>query len=280
MPTGNWTTVRRCKICGILCILTCIISVTGEQTTAITWPPTAEGPTESDIISRIGVSFLRPTPSMSRGQPQLETQETQETASYNYSEASSIARFPEFHFSLHTLTRLSSMIAHLQAQAKRHVRKGSQKITILAAVLEVEGPDTICIKKGADAGKEVSILKVILGDEEGVVCKLTAWRETAETWGGAEVSAPGIKRGDVVLFENVLASWGTEPGSDWNAVPLTLTASPNLKSSLQICFRTMPYVSDDQRFRPDLRLGSSDAAFGKVALVVKWFEDMAGLPTG
>lgn len=69
------------------------------------------------------------------------------------------------------------------------------------AALEVEGPDTIRIKKGADAGKEVSILKMILADEEGSVCKLTAWREVAESWGGAQ-DAHGVKRGDIVLIES------------------------------------------------------------------------------
>ncbi|KAF5343461.1 hypothetical protein D9758_011848 [Tetrapyrgos nigripes] len=54
---------------------------------------------------------------------------------------------------------------------------------MLLAVLEVEGPDTIRTKKGPDAGKEISILKMVLGDEEGNVCKLVAWREIAEVWG-------------------------------------------------------------------------------------------------
>lgn len=51
-----------------------------------------------------------------------------------------------------------------------------------------------------------------------------------------------------------------------------------------ICYRTMPRAPDadigvnDERFRPDLRLGYSDAAVRKVAAIVKWFEGMAGLP--
>jgi len=137
------------------------------------------------------------------------------------------------------------------------------------AALEVEGPDTIRIKKGTDAGKQVSILKMILGDEDGMVCKLTAWREIAETWGGVGNSL-AVKRGDVVLIENVLATYDplTSP---------TLTASPNLKSRLEICFRTMPYTHEDNRLRPDLRLGSSDASVRKVACIVNWFQGMAGL---
>lgn len=39
----------------------------------------------------------------------------------------------------------------------------------------------------------------------------------------------------------------------------------------------MPSAPQDARFRPDLRLGFSDAAVRKVASTVKWFEDIAGL---
>jgi hypothetical protein len=129
--------------------------------------------------------------SSKRFDTQLETQETQ---SYNYSDASSIARFPSFHFALHSLTSLSSLPTTSS--------KGSRKVNILLAVLEVEGPDTIHIKKGADAGKEVAILKLILGDEEGCICKLTAWREVAEAWGGVG-DAVGVKRGDVLYVESM-----------------------------------------------------------------------------
>lgn len=75
---------------------------------------------------------------------------------------------------------------------------------MLLAVLEVQGPDTIRVKKGADAGQEVSILKLILGDDQGSVCKLTAWRDIADDWGGLGPS-PGLKRGDVVYFESTLS---------------------------------------------------------------------------
>lgn len=53
-----------------------------------------------------------------------------------------------------------------------------------------------------------------------------------------------------------------------------------------ICYRTMPRLTDraaginDEHFRPDLRLGSSDATVRKVAGLVRWFEEMAGLPHG
>ena len=39
----------------------------------------------------------------------------------------------------------------------------------------------------------------------------------------------------------------------------------------------MPYTHEDSRLRPDLRLGASDAAVKKVAALVGWFEEVAGL---
>jgi hypothetical protein len=75
-----------------------------------------------------------------------------------------------------------------------------RKVNALLATLEVEGPDTVHVKKGPDAGKEVSVLKMILGDEDGSVCKLTAWREVADAWG-----ALGVKRGDIIYLERMCA---------------------------------------------------------------------------
>ncbi|KAH6911075.1 hypothetical protein BKA70DRAFT_1370826 [Coprinopsis sp. MPI-PUGE-AT-0042] len=175
--------------------------------------------------------------------------ETQGSQSFDYSNASSIAQFPTFHFSLQSLTLL---------------------VNLLLAVLEVEGPDFIRIKKGADAGKEVGILKLIMGDEGGNVCKLTAWRDTAEEWGGLK-DEDGIKRGDIIHIENVLMACeaGMSP---------TLTASPNLKSKVTICYRTMPHAHEDGRLRPDLRLGDSDPCVRRVSAVVRWFENKIGLP--
>lgn len=163
----------------------------GNQTTLYTWPPTADETGKPDTTIP---SFLLDISKSHQIQTQFETQETQETQSYgNYSDASSIARFPSFHFSLHSLTPLSTL-STLGAS-------GSRKVTVLLAALEVEGPDTIRIKKGADAGKEVSLLKMILGDENGNVCKLTAWRQVAEVWGG-EGDATALKRGDILFIES------------------------------------------------------------------------------
>ncbi len=124
----------------------------------------------------------------------LETQdtETSNSLSANYSDSSSIAHFPTFHFNLHSLTTLSS----LEGQ------KGTRKVGMLLAALEVDGPDAIRLKKGPNAGTEIYVLKMILGDEDGHICKLTAWREVAEVWGGLG-DAVGIKRGDVILLESM-----------------------------------------------------------------------------
>jgi hypothetical protein len=72
------------------------------------------------------------------------------------------------------------------------------------------------------------------------------------------------------LLIDVMATWDTTTSP-------TLTASPYLKSKAEICYRTMPYTHEDNRLRPDLRLGESDAAVRKVAGLVRWFEGMAGL---
>ncbi|KAJ7031113.1 hypothetical protein C8F04DRAFT_708057 [Mycena alexandri] len=241
----------------------------GDDETFITWPPTGpsdeseseDGKSESEDGKSVP-SFLNVSKSMAQTDALLESQfETQESQSYNYSDASSIARFPAFHFSLNALTSLTSL-------AKSRV-KGTQKVTLLLAVLEVDGPDSFVFKKGKDAGKESFVLKMILGDEDGNVCKLTAWREVAQDWGGCGDEI-GAKRGDILLLTDVMAAF--EP-----AAAVTLTASPWQKPKLEICYRTMPYTHEDQPLRPDLRLGASDASVRKVAAVVRWFEGMAGL---
>ncbi|KDR85874.1 hypothetical protein GALMADRAFT_234998 [Galerina marginata CBS 339.88] len=244
-----------------------------EQTTLISWPPTH--PEDNDSRdSFAGPSFLIDKSSKSDSGLQSEHDDTQavesqlfetqgaESQSFgNYSDASSIARFPSFHFNLHTLTSL--------IQLSESKFQGSRKVNLLLAVLEIEGPDTIRIKRGADAGKQVSILKMILCDEQGTVCKLTAWREIAEEWGGSG-KAIAAKRGDIVHIENVMAA--CDPTTS-----ITLSASPYLNSLLVICYRTMPYAHEDGRLRPDLRLGISDPSVRKVAAVLLWFEQMAGL---
>ncbi|KAI9445951.1 hypothetical protein H4582DRAFT_517837 [Lactarius indigo] len=222
-----------------------------------TWVATTQPEGRSEFASRPPLDA-----STSRMQSQLQDLETQD--SYYYSDTSSIARFPEFQFSLSALSVLAS---------------ANGNVCLLLTVLEVDGPDDVTVRRGPDTGRVISVLRLILGDETSTICKLTAWREVAETWGGA-TQAVGMRRGDVVYFENVLAT--TTARDDGVAPTLALTASPNLRSRAEICYRTMPRTSvpADLRLRPDLRLGTSDAAVRRVAAVVTWFERMAGLSFG
>ncbi|KAJ3535488.1 hypothetical protein NMY22_g6467 [Coprinellus aureogranulatus] len=250
----------------------------GDMTTVITWPPTNPG--EGDSVgeasrltrSRGSISFLRAGSQDESMDPPVAPDgevgavsdsgffESQQTQSFNYSDASSIARFPTFHFNIHALSSLSQLTKTLNAQGRLvpATVKG-RKVNLLLAILEVDGPETITIKNGKDAGKKVGLLKLILGDQEGSVCKLTAWREVAEEWGGVGRGL-GCKRGDVVHLENVTVD--CDPSTSPN-----LTASPNLKSKMTVCYRTMPYAHEDGVFRPDLRLGESDPCVRKVAAV-------------
>ena len=67
-------------------------------------------------------------------------------------------------------------------------------------------------------------------------------------------------------------------GKDTSGAPaMTLTASPNLSSRLDICYRTLPFSPYDRRFRPDLRLAASDPSVRKVSGVVAWLEKAVGL---
>ncbi|KAJ3728001.1 hypothetical protein DFJ43DRAFT_1001562 [Lentinula guzmanii] len=234
-----------------------------RTSTLITWAPTPMDAEISKENTRLANSrsFINTT---TRLEYEIESQETQESQSFNYSDSSSIANFPKFHFNLHSITSLAAI------QKLGKTDYGSTKVNVLLAVLEVEGPDTIRTKKGPDAGQEISILKMILGDEDGSVCRLTAWREIADVWGGSGPKDLGAKRGDVVLIENVTAS------HDPSTSP-TLSASSNLKSRIEVCYRTMPNAHEDLRLRPDLRLGGSDASVRKVASIVRWFEKTAGL---
>ena len=125
----------------------------------------------------------------------LETQEGDEHSANThdtYSNTSSIARFPGFQFSLGTLSALAS---------------ARGKTCLLLAVLEVDGPDEVTVRRGPDAGRVVSVLRLIVGDEASTIRKLTAWREVAEMWGGTTTDAAGIRvrRGDVVYFESALS---------------------------------------------------------------------------
>ncbi|KAF8461445.1 hypothetical protein JB92DRAFT_2839104 [Gautieria morchelliformis] len=190
------------------------------------------------------------------------------------SEGSSISHFPTFNFSLNTLSSLSSIV-HARKPGSGSV---SSKVTLLLGVLEVEGPSYVNVKTGHYAGSEVALLKLIVGDEQATMCKLIAWRDTAELWGGMDDDG-GLKRGDIVLFENIMIS-GSSRSHATSEEPdekLQITASPNLKSHAQICYRTLPDTYEDRKLRPDLRLGNSVPAVRKVGEVVSWMEGMAGI---
>ncbi|KAI5997695.1 hypothetical protein F5J12DRAFT_785154 [Pisolithus orientalis] len=78
--------------------------------------------------------------------------------------------------SLHTITSLLSLgsaaVEQHQNQNQAQQRR-AYKVKVLVDILEVEGPDTVEVKTGPCAGQEVSILKLLFGDEEGCVCGLT-----------------------------------------------------------------------------------------------------------
>lgn len=138
---------------------------------------------------------------------QILTRDYSAETSLAHTSTSSIAAFPTFVINLHTLTHLSGLVS-MRAQPV----KWSHKVNLLVAVLEVDGPDTVTIKKGPDAGREVGVLKLVIGDEEGGVCKLTAWREVADLWGGIkedefedsmmETESEGVRRGDIVYLQS------------------------------------------------------------------------------
>lgn len=129
----------------------------------------------------------------------VSLEDTQES-SYAHTSSSSIAMFPTIAINPHAISRL----AHLISRSKE--KRESIKSNILVAVLEVDGPSSVMIRKGVDAGKEVSVLKLIVSDG-GPILRVTAWRETADKWGGLQsfsegAYSSGIRRGDVVYLES------------------------------------------------------------------------------
>ncbi|TDL21815.1 hypothetical protein BD410DRAFT_815222 [Rickenella mellea] len=235
------------------------------ETTMISWPPTEPRSMElSENSSENLFHISTRSAGADRVSSMFETQETQDTESFARSDASSIAAFPNFYIQLHSLTSLGALPGLIRSKGR-----GSHKVNTVVAVLELEGPDDIIIRKGPDAGNQVALLKMVVGDESGSICKLTVWRDVAESWGG-RMDDVAVVRGDVVSIENLLASQVD------SAAP-ALTASPKLKPKLTICYRTLPTTLEDRRLRPDLRLGESDAVVRKVSTTVRWFQGLAGL---
>jgi len=176
-----------------------------DLTTLITWAATTQPECEIDSGSRpvLRTSTISHTASFScqKIRPQTQQDEDEPSAnSYSYSNTSSIARFPDFQFSLGTLSPLASA-------------RGNS--CLLLAVLEVDGPDEVTVRRGPDAGRVVSVLRLIVGDEAITIRKLTAWREVAEFWGGTaqEIAGGGerVRRGDVVHFESAPPSLTSSP---------------------------------------------------------------------
>ncbi|KAG8997821.1 hypothetical protein FRB94_007429 [Tulasnella sp. JGI-2019a] len=198
---------------------------------------------------------------------QLESQLStfsSELSSYEEEDSGgSIGRFPTFHFNLHRLSSLHTLLKAIPA------RKEKRLVCLLVAVLEIEGPTLITTK----AGVEMGLLKLIVGDELGMVAKIVCWRETALDWGGGEdrMGEGAVRKGDVVFLENLAVTYNPP-------APTTLSASPSERSQMIICYRTLPMnAREDRHYRPDLRLGQSDAALRRVATVVRWVEEVANI---
>lgn len=102
----------------------------------------------------------------------------------------SIARLPSFYI---PINRISSIEATLRIE---NSGCPTRKVCLLVAILDMEGPNVVRIKKGTDAGKETAVLGLVVGDEEGKVAKITVWRERAEEWGGM------VRKGDVVYMRS------------------------------------------------------------------------------
>ncbi|CEL51762.1 hypothetical protein RSOLAG1IB_00297 [Rhizoctonia solani AG-1 IB] len=166
------------------------------------------------------------------------------------SASSSIAHFPTFHFSLRTLTPLRVALAP--------VGRGSVKVNLLVAVMDVEGADTITTK----AGQETHLLKLVVGDDEGAAGKISVWGETALEWAGAG-KMMGLRRGDIVYLSDIQVA-SVPPDSP------TLTASTRQGSGIQLCYRTKVRTDEDKKLQPDLRLASTDTCVRRVATFAEW----------
>ena len=100
----------------------------------------------------------------------------------------SITRLPSFHI---PVNRLSSIESVMRIENSTHP---TRKVCLLVAVLEMEGPNVVRVKKGPDAGKEIAVLTLMVGDEDGKIAKITVWRERAEEW------SETVRKGDVVYM--------------------------------------------------------------------------------
>lgn len=185
------------------------ITAATDDGSAVTWDPTdpanvtnTDSPTLASRLSGTTSSVRNKSHSrVTDSGTQLESQSMDTTDSYGddsgeQTGGDSIGRFPTFHFSLHKLSSLGALLHTGQRARQRKL------VSVLVAVLEVDGPTTITTKK---TGVEMGLLKLIVGDDGGSVSKVTAWRDTAYAWGGGEDEmGEGVRKGDVVLIESEL----------------------------------------------------------------------------
>lgn len=102
-------------------------------------------------------------------------------------------RLPTLRIPVHLLSSLTDLLGGAKSHPSRAI-----KVSIVAALLDLEGPEFILVKKGADAGRRVGLLKLVLGDEDGHIATLSVWRELAEEW------ANQIRKGDILLLQSKL----------------------------------------------------------------------------
>jgi hypothetical protein len=173
---------------------------------------------------------------------------------------------------------LSSIVANALAR-----RPETVKVSTLVAILDLNGPSSVVIRKGRSIGTTITLFELIVGDESDTTATVTVWSELAERWGNLTEDA-GVKKGDIVVLE----SMSCPLQSICALMPLDITAhctrdetvafsaSTAAKSSCVICYRTFLDSEDDRRMQPDLRLGESDTAVRKVEAVVNWYQYQRG----
>ncbi|GJJ15857.1 hypothetical protein Clacol_010135 [Clathrus columnatus] len=178
------------------------------------------------------------------------------------SEGSSVSRFPTFNFSLDGIAGLSSVVSTAR-QKQRFM-----KMNLLVGILEVDGPMYVTSKLKGNS-EEMGLLKLIIGDDGGQVCRIVVWRETAELWGGLLPDGAALRRGDIVYFENIAL---TNTSVQKDSPLIQLVASPNHKSTAQICYRINGSTKEDMAFKPDLRLAQSIPCVRRVGEMVAWMQ--------
>jgi len=101
-------------------------------------------------------------------------------------DSTSIARLPSYHIPVNQLSSIASVLR------MENSAYPARKVCMLVAILDMEGPNVVRIKKGQYAGQDTVVLGLVVGDEKAKIAKVTVWRERAEEWGGM------LRKGDVV----------------------------------------------------------------------------------